>query len=446
MSRDVWRSSILRSSLTLISGTVLTQAIAFLCSPVLSRIFTATDFGNLANYNAWVSILALAAGLRYEQAIPIATSRSSAQRIVALTAALSFGSFVLYAAIGLVIHFAAPSTGYLKAISGFILIIPFGVLLACLCSILIQVNVKAGRFKRLAVAAAVQVISTIICQIVLGLQQVAYALLWGNLAGSLLAALLLGALSIRSGDFAGLRASLAQTRLANVGRTYANFPRYALPADLIAVVTQQFTSVFILALFSPALAGLYAFGLRIVRVPLLVISTAINAVLRKHGVDHLASEGNLQSLFKGILWPLLLLGLVPFAAIALAGGRLFGALFGPGWVAAGQAVQILSPGILLEFVALPLSVFFIITNSQRYMFAIQLSGLTALVGALVVGKYYFNDFLETCYLLSAVMVLVNGASIVLSRKVANRRHPPPKPTPSETGSPVWVEAEARVVA
>ena len=444
MIRNLWRNSILRSSLTLISGTVLTQAIAFLCSPVLTRVFTATDFGNLANYNAWVSILALAGCLRYEQAIPIATNRSSAQRILALTAALSVGSFVLYTAIGLVIHFTNPGAGYLKAINGFILIIPLGVLLASLSSILIQVNVRAGRFKRLAVAAVVQVIGTLIWQIVLGLSQVSDALMWGNVAGWFLAALLLTGLSIRAGDFAGLRASLAHARLANVGRAYANFPRYSLPADLIAVVTQQFTPVFILALFSPALAGLYAFGLRIVRVPLLVISTAINAALRKHGVDHLASEGNLQSLFTGILWPLLVLGLIPFAMIALAGGWLFGAVFGPGWVAAGHVVQILSPGILLEFVALPLSVFFIITNNQRYMFVIQLCGFAALVGALVVGKYYFNDLLDTCYLLSAVMVLVNGASIVLSRKVADRRRPSPKPGSSDTGSPVWVEAEVRV--
>src|SRR2546422_4559725 len=42
-----------------ISGTVFSQAILFLFSPLLSRIFSRTDFGHLANYNAWVSILAL---------------------------------------------------------------------------------------------------------------------------------------------------------------------------------------------------------------------------------------------------------------------------------------------------------------------------------------------------------------------------------------------------
>src|SRR2546422_11174015 len=58
-NRAAEQSALLKNSLALISGTVFSQAILFLFSPLLSRIFSRTDFGHLANYNAWVSILAL---------------------------------------------------------------------------------------------------------------------------------------------------------------------------------------------------------------------------------------------------------------------------------------------------------------------------------------------------------------------------------------------------
>ncbi len=416
-------SSLLKSSMALISGTVVTQAIVFLFSPVLSRIFSLGDFGNLANYNAWVSICALLSSLRYEHAIIIARGRESTQAVLALTAVLCLASVVVYGLIGGVIHFSPVGSGYLNAIRGFVLIIPLGVLSIGVSSALIQLNVKAGRFKRLAAVTVAQVVFTVISQIALGLLHVAHGLIVGAISGSLLSGAVLARLSARDGDFAGLRRTLTLSRLRATAAQYVNFPRYTLAADALAVVGQQFTPVFLLALFNPAAAGLYAFSIRIVRVPLLVVSTAINAVLRKDGVDHLDKEGNLQSLFKTIVRSLILLGFVPFAVILLFGDRLFSVVFGAQWAEAGRVVQILSPGILLEFIAYPLSVFFIITGSQRYAFAVQLVGFVSLLAALLLGRHYLHGFIGTCYLISAVMVLVNLASIILTSRVSGRKHP-----------------------
>jgi len=409
--------------MALISGTVLTQGIVFLFSPLLSRIFSLPDFGNLANYNAWVSILALLSSLRYEHAIIVARDRDTTHGVLALTAALSLASVVVYGLIGGVLHFSHFGSSYLNAIRGFVLIMPLGVLSIGLSSALIQLNVKAGRFKRLAAVTIAQAVFTIACQIALGLLHVAQGLILGTIAGSLLSGTVLARLSLQQGDFAGLRQAITLRRLRATARQFVNFPRYTMAADALTVVAQQFTPVFILALFSPAVAGLYAFSIRIVRVPLLVVSTAINAVLRKDGVDHLDREGNLRSLFKTIVRSLLLLGFVPFAVILLFGDQLFSVVFGAQWADAGQVVQILSPGILLEFVAFPLSVFFIITGSQRYAFAVQVIGFVSLLAALLLGKHFLHGFIATCYLISAVMVLVNMSSIILIGRVSGWKRP-----------------------
>ncbi len=414
----ITRSSFFKSSLALVSGTVLTQGIVFLLSPILSRIFSAADFGNLANYNAWVSILALVSSLRYEHAIIVAPDRESTNGVVALTLALSLTSVLGYVLGALFLYALRPTSGYLQHVSDIVLFIPVGVLFIAVSSVLTQVTVRAGAFPRLATITVVQVCFTVAIQILLGLAGVPHSLIIGTIAGTILFGAILGWLVVREGQIADLRAAMHLSRLRATAKRFANFPRYTLGADALGVLVQQFTPVFILALFNPVYAGLYAFGIRVVRAPLLVVSTAIAAVLRKEGVEHLRREGKLEAMYSPLIKSLFLLGLIPFSIILLFGPQLFAIVFGAKWGEAGRLVQILSPGILLEFVAFPLATFFLITNTQNYTLRVQLAALVLLVTALVIGKMYLGGFVATGVLVSGVMVAVNGATIVLAARVS----------------------------
>lgn len=430
----ITRSSFFKSSLALVSGTVLTQGIVFLFSPVLSRIFNAADFGNLANYNAWVSILALASCLRYEHAVIVAPDRGSANGVVALTLALSLTSVLGYAIGAVVLYIAHPTSAYLQHVREIVLFIPAGVLFIAVSSVLTQVSVRAGQFRRLAMVTVAQTAFTLAVQILLGLLHAPHALVIGTMAGTILVGVVLAVLLVREREIADLRRALGLQRLRTTARTFANFPRYALGADALGVLVQQFTPVFILALFSPAFAGLYAFGIRVVRAPLLVVSTAIGSVLRKEGVDHLKREGKLEAMYAPLIKSLFLLGLIPFFIVLFLGPQLFSFVFGASWAEAGRLVQILSPGILMEFVAFPLATFFLITNTQHYTLRVQFGALVLLIVALLLSKVYLGGFLATCALISGVMVAANGATIILAARVSRRRRVGPANAPSMVGA------------
>jgi O-antigen/teichoic acid export membrane protein len=307
---------------------------------------------------------------------------------------------------------------YVRHIHGIILFIPVGVLFACVSSLLIQLNIKSGNFKRLAVVAAVQVLFTVVPQVVMGILKIENGLIIGTIVGFVFSGAVLTRLSL---DRASVHEIFVETSLPSLKATaseYINFPRYTLGADAISIVAQQFIPVFVLALFTPAVAGLYSFSIRVVRVPLIVVSTAIAGALRKEAVDRLQQEGSLASLFSITVRTLLIVAFVPFVVMLLYSNQIFATVFGDKWADAGRVVQILSPGILFEFVAFPLSIIFLVTNTQRYTFAIQLVGFGALLAALFVGKHFLNDFMATCYLISGVMILVNLASIALAAKVS----------------------------
>lgn len=419
--REKLGSGLFRNTLALLSGTVVTQAIIFLASPLLSRIFGMDDFGDLANFNAWVAVLALLSNLRYEHAIIVANGRKHISRVVALSVLLSVASFGVYLLCAVYIHEFYQGTGYLSHLRRVVLFIPIGTLAVCVTSVFIQLNVKTGRFKRVAAVSAIQIPVTLAPQIILGRLGTEHALIFGTVAGYVVSSLVYFRYFLQEERLGELRAALSLVHLRATARQHLDFPRYTLPADTITVVSQQFIPVFVLALFGPAVAGLYAFAIRIVRVPLLVVSSAVSGALRKEASDRVHAGRELSSLFSGTARTLAGLSVIPFVVVALFAKPLFAVVFGPQWIDAGKVVQILSPGILLEFVAVPLTIFFLVTNSQWYTLAIQASGFALLVGALVLGRYYLHDFLTVCYVVTGVMTTVNLASIVLAAKVAGAR-------------------------
>jgi O-antigen/teichoic acid export membrane protein len=426
--KSVTASSFVRSSMALMSGTVLSQGILFLVAPLLSRIFSVADFGNLANYNAWVSFLALLASLRYEHAIIVAKDRAATARAVALTAVLCVVSTVVYAFGAALFYYLAPSNKYLLALDGVVALIPPGILCIALSSVFIQLTVRTGRFRRLATVMVLQAVLTVTIQISLGLLHIDNGLVIGTIAGAVFTGIVLAWLLLRDGELTGVLSVVSPRALKSTAQEFVAFPRYTLTADALNVLVQQFTPVFVLALFNPAAAGLYAFAIRIARIPLIVISTAVGNVVRKEGAEHLSRRGNLRGLYLPIVRWLFLLGTVPFLAMLFLGRQIFIVVFGAQWAEAGRIVQILSPGLLLEFIALPLSVLFLLTHNQRYTFWLQVIGFVSLTGALLVGRFYVNGFMATCALVSAVMAVVNSASIVLAGRVSKMPSAAPIPT------------------
>jgi O-antigen/teichoic acid export membrane protein len=412
------RGSALRSSLTLISGTVASQALIFVLSPLLSRIFGPADFGDLANFNAWVSILGLASNLRYEQAILVERHRTGMNRVVALAFALSAASFALYLLIAVGIRLGDPDRGYVSEIKHIVMYMPFAILPNVVISALSLVHTRRGKFTRLASLAFLQAGVTTAAQITLGFLRVKDALIVGAMFGAAVAAVAFAVVHFRGAPFQRLASEFDWSRLQEVARTHFHFPRYSLPADAFNVVVQQFVPVFITAMFNPMVAGLYAFSTRVIRVPVFVISTAASTVLRKAVADRVNQAGTLFPTFRSATLALAAIGIVPFAVLGVYAAPIFQVVFGEEWRDAGTIVRILSPGIFLEFVALPLTAFFVITRKLRYMFWLQLANLVLLAAALYVGRRIWNDFNATCALMAAALVGVNLATIVLAGRVA----------------------------
>src|SRR6266581_8252014 len=74
-----------RSVSLLAGGTALSQLLAVLAAPVLTRLYRAEDFGHFQVYMSFMALGILAVTLRYEQAIFLPDREEVAANLVAVT-------------------------------------------------------------------------------------------------------------------------------------------------------------------------------------------------------------------------------------------------------------------------------------------------------------------------------------------------------------------------
>lgn len=100
-------SPFLRHVLTLVTGTAVAQAVSFLMTMVLARVYSPHDMGMLATYTSVAGIVMAVAALRYDMAVmlprrdteALAVARLALWCIVAVSVTATVAAFPLRAVV-----------------------------------------------------------------------------------------------------------------------------------------------------------------------------------------------------------------------------------------------------------------------------------------------------------------------------------------------------------
>jgi O-antigen/teichoic acid export membrane protein len=407
----------------LISVSVASQAIVFLASPFLTRLFEPVEFAQLANYVAWVSVLGLLSNLRYEHAIFVARGRAEMNRIIALALALSGASAVVYSAAAIALYLRPPHGGYFATMRPYVLFIPCGVVGIVVLSLLVHFHVRRGSIALVAKMAAVDVIATAAAQLLLGHLHVRQGLVAGALIGTITAATVFLAVHLRRHSIRHVARESAIATLVMTAREHRHFPRYLLAADVVALLSLRLVPVGLTAAFNAQVAGLYALAARTVRTPMIAIGDSVLTILRKPGAEVAQNRTEMLRLFWRAVTGLALSGVVPLVVVATTGPALFSWVFGSQWAEAGRIARVLAPGMFMELIALPLVALLVATHNQRALFVLQMLNLVMLLVAFAVGTRAGQGFMMTCVLISTAMVLANAAAVLVAYTLLRRSQP-----------------------
>lgn len=367
---------------TLLTGTVLSQAVPLLATPLLTRQYSPSDFGIFAVFMAGATLLALIAGFRYQLAIIVPADRKEGAELTRLTILLAVPVAVLATVAWLVTLFTLPE----REIYGFQ---RWGALLGP--SVLfasVQVSLYSWRNRNSDYAGmarskvAMWGVATF-AQVLLGwLLPSAESLIAGLVAGQFACVLYLWA---RSRDLWSSREGVAPGLGRTLLRRYSRFPQFSLAADLVNQLANQLPIFVMSRLVGAAPTGNLSLTNRTLSAPISFLGTSVLDVFQRRAAEDLAQQGHCRGVFLRTLRILVLLAIIPFVALLVLAPTLFALVFGAEWEQAGEFARLLAPLFFLRFIVSPLSYVLYIAEKQAQDLAWQICLLATTGAALAWG-------------------------------------------------------------
>lgn len=358
-------SSFLKNVLTMLSGTVVAQAIPMLAAPVLTRLYAPADYGEYAAFMLVATALAALASARLEMAIMLPETEREAVSLLVLCLGVSGASSLLLVAIvlfggdQLLEQFAGSRLG--AAVQ---FIAPM-VALQSSYSVLNYWLLRKQRFRLLSVSRVFRAAAIAGANIGFGLLVVPRGLVFSTLIGQSVAVLILGA-QVLAEDRASLKTWDWATARA-LAHKHREFPLFSLPAELLSTLAGQLPVM----MLDKATGGLFAFVQMVVNAPLSFVSGAVLDAFKERATRDYREQGNFRAIFVKLAKNLALLGIVPLVVLIAFGPPLFALVFGEAWRAGGDVARVLAAMYFLKLVASPLSYSFFVAGRQREDFGLH---------------------------------------------------------------------------
>lgn len=395
-----------KHAMVMLSGAVLAQAIPIAISPILTRLYTPSQFGVFSSVVALAGILSVIASLRFDLAVVLPKEREDAANLVALalvSAAIFCGSvwlivFGFYPFFSRLQIFNSLGVWW-NAVPILAFFIAFQQLLAFFANR--EKQYKAIAFGNVALQSMAAVTGIGIGLLLADkswLNGLVVARLCGFAAAGLLLFLSLRHFWLQYRPFVSWRMMRATTV------AYRKFPYFNVPYSLAGVFSREFLVLAFTAASQLQAAGHYGFARLILNAPINFLTAALSQVFYREAATN---ADTLQ--FRRFVFRLMLLfsvGLTPI--FALAGWWAepgFSFLFGSEWAQSGVFAAMLMPIALLSvFTSWPERIFEV-KHRQHWALIIQLCFDLTSVTCVVLMLRWNYDVVPTIAVYVAIQIL-----------------------------------------
>jgi O-antigen/teichoic acid export membrane protein len=177
---------------------------------------------------------------------------------------------------------------------------------------------------------------------------------------------------------------VTMTRVREVFSSYRRFPLWSVPEALANVAGLQVPILIIAAAAPPGEAGHLMVAMQVMVMPMALVGTSIGQVYLSRAAEE-QRNGRLGSFTLSIMRRLALVGALPIALIGLSAPWTFPIAFGADWVRSGEIAAMMVPWIVLQFIAVPVSMSFHVLGRTTLAMAMQIVGLLLRVGGVAIA-------------------------------------------------------------
>ncbi len=379
-----------RPVLTLLSGSVLAQAINLSLLPLLSLLYSSADFGLQGIFVATIHTLLVAANGAYDQAIMLPESEGEARSLLRLSQGIALGVSVLVA-LGLLLvgPWLWPQLEAAAFLIGWQWLLPLSLLLEGWMQPLRVMLNRWEAYRVLSLSKGVQALGGGGLMLLLGWLDWGFGgLLTGWVAGSALSWGVMGVAYLRRRP---LHAPTRSVPWPQVARAYRDFPTRAMGSGWLNAFSRQLPFYLLPGFFGQAVNGYYYMAHRALMLPLSLISRSAGEVFYRQATHSKRAGGRqLAQLTRQVAGQLAALATPILLVVVWLGPWAAAWLLGTEWETAGVYARWLMPWIFLVFITSPLTYLLDIERRLDFQLLYNLALFAVRLGSLLLGGYLLS--------------------------------------------------------
>ena len=392
-------SGFLRNTATLLSGNVVSQAVAFAVYPLLTRMYSASDFGVLAIFTSIFSLFRIASTGRYDFAIVMSESEEEAKSLFKLSTKINLLFSLVLLLIVVVGKILFPSFSYFDELGGFVYTIPLMVFLAGFCLSACYYLNKKKQYATMAKADIVT--SSSISMFKLGFGFAKYtqiglitASVIGQFIGAVYYFIKVGAKSFREKSLS----------LSIVAKKHKNFPLYVMPKEFIHTLSTRLPFLILVFYFGTELLGFYSMAITLSMIPIGLFAGSLTKVLYQRMAENTLEKKPVTPLFKDIALKLSIIALPVFIVLFLFAEPVFSFVLSEEWCQSAVYFQIILPCAYIYLISSPFDFVPNLFYEQKKAVIFDIAYLSLCLVGLMIG-IWVNDFRLSIILFSVAGVL-----------------------------------------
>lgn len=408
-----------RSSIgVVVLGALGGQGLLVFVSPLLTRLYSPSDFGLFTVLSALSAVLGVAIIGRMDAAITLPRSGRVAAAVVWLSILLATVGSSVIAIVGAFWGYPLMRRLGTPELSKYWMLIALTSFAVALDQIFIMWMVRTRRFKAIGARNFYQGSGQACVQVTtgyLGLRP--SGLLWGLLAGRITA---LGGIFSSSGL---LHQGRPRWRLMRGAlSSYRRFAYFGALSAIINVIGQQAPILVIGAEYGQDVVGWLGITVRVLAAPMALIGVAVGRVFQGDVSALLRSrQANLRALVTRNLRTLLLIA-SPITILALTVAPfVFPFIFGHAWAQAGVFASGLAIGYFAQLVVSPVSQLLVLLDHQALFLSLDVLRLLLTVGVPLTAAQ-LGASAQVSVVLVGLMMAVAYSAYLLACIWAARRH------------------------
>ncbi|MCQ4313306.1 oligosaccharide flippase family protein [Pseudomonas stutzeri] len=418
------RSKLLRNILTVVTGTAGAQAITLAFMPVITRIYGPEAYGVLGTFLSVTMMLIPVAALTYPIAIVLPKRDGDARGLVRLALAIAL---TLSVVVALSLHLFGGRLAEaleIQIIQPYLMLIPFVMFCGAALEICQQWLFRTQRFR---ITASVAVGNSLLfnsMRTIAGLvQSSALVLVCTTALQQALHAAMLGLAMLRTKpheDNHTGEAGQDSPGMFELARKHSDFPKFRAPVMLINAVSQHLPTLVLAAYFGPAAAGFFALCKQALTMPTNLIGKSVADVYYPRISRAIHDREPVAAMLLKATTALALVGLVPFALVAILGPWLFAFVFGEQWHVAGEYARWLALAEYVVFVSRPCVVAVPALSLQGRFLLFEIFSTSLRVLSLFGGALLIGNALATVQAFTVASIVIYSSLIVIVL-IASRR-------------------------